>query len=76
MASDGAVLLAFGLIHLCLIWNGDILTEYALAGLIVVSSASPARWPSASPSTPDRYFSAPGGCAVTDTARSSGCGAR
>src|SRR5438552_1457731 len=27
------VLLAFGLIHLCLIWNGDILTEYALAGL-------------------------------------------
>ena len=31
-----AVLLAFGLIHLCLIWNGDILTEYALAGLIVL----------------------------------------
>jgi len=30
------VLLAFGLIHLCLIWNGDILTEYALAGLIVM----------------------------------------
>jgi uncharacterized protein len=30
------VLLAFGLIHLCLIWNGDILTEYALAGLIVL----------------------------------------
>src|SRR3954468_6798656 len=26
------VLLAFGLIHLCLIWNGDILAEYALAG--------------------------------------------
>jgi uncharacterized protein len=31
-----AVLLALGLIHLCLIWNGDILTEYALAGLMVL----------------------------------------
>jgi uncharacterized protein len=31
-----AVLLAFGLIHLCLIWNGDILTEYALAGFIAL----------------------------------------
>jgi uncharacterized protein len=31
-----AVLLGFGLIHLCLIWNGDILTEYALAGFIVL----------------------------------------
>ena len=30
------VLLAFGLIHLFLIWNGDILTEYALAGLVVL----------------------------------------
>jgi uncharacterized protein len=30
------VLLILGLIHLCLIWNGDILTEYALAGLIVL----------------------------------------
>lgn len=31
-----AVLLSFGLIHLLLIWNGDILTEYAVAGLVVL----------------------------------------
>jgi uncharacterized protein len=30
------VLLGFGLVHLFLIWNGDILTEYALAGLVLV----------------------------------------
>ena len=29
-------LLAFGLIHLFLIWNGDILTEYALAGFVIL----------------------------------------
>jgi uncharacterized protein len=29
-------LLAFGLIHLVFIWNGDILTEYALAGFVVL----------------------------------------
>ena len=29
-------LLAFGLIHLVLIWDGDILTEYALAGFVVL----------------------------------------
>lgn len=38
------VLLAFGLIHLCLIWNGDILTEYALAGLLVLPMLSAPRW--------------------------------
>jgi uncharacterized protein len=31
-----AVLLALGLIHLFLVWNGDILTEYALAGFLVL----------------------------------------
>ena len=30
------VLLGFGLIHLFFVWNGDILTEYALAGLLVL----------------------------------------
>ena len=30
------VLLAIGLVHLCLIWNGDILVEYALAGFVVL----------------------------------------
>ena len=31
-----AVLLALGLIHLLLVWNGDILTAYALAGFLVL----------------------------------------
>lgn len=30
------VLLVFGLIHLLFIWNGDILTEYAVAGFLVL----------------------------------------
>jgi uncharacterized protein len=38
------VLLAFGVIHLCLIWNGDILTEYALAGFIVLPFLFGPRW--------------------------------
>jgi len=30
------VLLAFGLVHLFLIWNGDILTLYSIAGLLLI----------------------------------------
>jgi uncharacterized protein len=30
------ILLAIGLLHLVLIWNGDILTEYALAGFVAL----------------------------------------
>lgn len=39
-----ALLLAIGLIHLCLIWHGDILTEYALAGLIMLPLLWGPRW--------------------------------
>src|SRR6185312_13456954 len=39
-----AVLLVIGLIHLCLIWNGDILAEYALAGFIVLPFLFGPRW--------------------------------
>jgi len=38
------VLLGFGVVHLCLIWNGDILTEYALAGFIVLPLLFGPRW--------------------------------
>lgn len=39
-----AVLLTFGLIHLFLIWNGDILTEYSLAGFLVLPLLWGPRW--------------------------------
>lgn len=38
------VLLAIGLLHLTLVWNGDILTEYALAGLFVLPFLFGPRW--------------------------------
>ena len=38
------VLLAIGLLHLSLIWNGDILTQYALAGLLVLPFLFGPRW--------------------------------
>jgi len=37
-------LLGFGLIHLYLIWDGDILTEYAVAGLLVLPFLWLPRW--------------------------------
>jgi uncharacterized protein len=39
-----AVLLIIGLAHLFLIWNGDILTEYAVAGLVVLPFLWSPRW--------------------------------
>jgi uncharacterized protein len=38
------VLLAIGVAHLFLLWNGDILVEYALAGLIVLPFLFGPRW--------------------------------
>jgi uncharacterized protein len=38
------VLLAIGLTHLFLIWNGDILTEYALAGFVALPFLFGPRW--------------------------------
>jgi uncharacterized protein len=37
-------LLGFGLVHLFLIWNGDILTEYAVAGLVVLPFLFAPNW--------------------------------
>lgn len=39
-----AVLLIIGLVHLFLIWNGDILTEYAVAGFVVLPFLLGPRW--------------------------------
>lgn len=38
------VLLAIGLVHMYLIWNGDILTEYSFAGLLVLPLLWGPRW--------------------------------
>ena len=38
------VLLAIGAVHLFLIWNGDILVEYAVAGLLVLPFLFAPRW--------------------------------
>jgi uncharacterized protein len=39
-----AVLLGIGLVHLYLIWNGDILVEYALVGFVVLPFLGGPRW--------------------------------
>jgi uncharacterized protein len=39
-----AILLAIGLAHLFLIWNGDILTEYAIVGLAALPFLYGPRW--------------------------------
>src|SRR5260370_795399 len=40
-----AILLVIGVAHLFLIWNGDILTEYSLAGFIALPFLWGPRWP-------------------------------
>lgn len=37
-------LLAIGIVHLFLIWNGDILVEYAIAGFVVLPLLRAPRW--------------------------------
>jgi uncharacterized protein len=37
-------LLGFGLLHLVFVWNGDILTEYALAGLLLLPLLGSPLW--------------------------------
>ncbi|MGH6608692.1 MAG: DUF418 domain-containing protein, partial [Burkholderiaceae bacterium] len=45
LARRFAVLLVIGLGHMLLIWNGDILTLYAVCGLLLIPLvAIPARW--------------------------------
>ena len=45
LARRFAVLLAIGLGHMLLVWNGDILTLYAVCGLLLIPFvALPARW--------------------------------
>ena len=39
-----AILLAIGITHLFLIWNGDILTEYAIVGFVVLPFLYGPRW--------------------------------
>src|SRR3954452_16048225 len=39
-----AVLLVIGAVHLVLIWNGDILVEYAVAGFVVLPLLFAPRW--------------------------------
>jgi uncharacterized protein len=39
------ILLTIGLVHLLFVWNGDILTEYSLAGLFVLPFLWGPRWP-------------------------------
>jgi uncharacterized protein len=39
-----AILLVIGLVHMTLVWNGDILAQYALAGLIALPFLFGPRW--------------------------------
>ena len=38
------VLLVFGLLHLLFVWNGDILTEYAILGILVLPFLAAPTW--------------------------------